>query len=134
MNVIIENDIELITINYLQGLGYKHLLGPDICPDGEHPERQYNEVILTSRLTDAIDRLNPDLSTEAKEDALKKVLRTDSPVALINNEIFHRYLTEGVDIEIRTDDGIRGKKVCLVDFENPENNEFLCVNQFTIIE
>lgn len=134
MNVIVENDIELIAIDYLQRLGYTYLNGPDISIDGEHPERSYNEVILTTRLTDAIDKLNPQLSSDAKEDALKKVLRTESPVALINNETFHCYLTEGVDIEIRTEHGIRGEKVYLVDFNNPENNEFICINQFTIIE
>ncbi len=61
-------------------------------------------------------------------------LRTDSPNLLINNEVFHRYLTEGVDVEVRRDDGIRGDKVYLVDFDNPDNNEFLALNQFTIIE
>jgi type I restriction enzyme R subunit len=61
-------------------------------------------------------------------------LRTESPNALINNETFHKYLTEGVDVEVRTADGIRGEKVYIVDFVNAENNEFLAINQFTIIE
>lgn len=134
MNTISENDIELIAISYLQSLGYKHLQGPDISPDGEHPERQYSDVVLITRLRDAIDKLNPHLSADAKEEVLKKVLRTESPHQLINNQNFHRYLTEGVDIEVRTADGIRGVKANLVDFNEPANNEFLCVNQFTIIE
>src|SRR5438034_4946262 len=108
MNVIVENDIELTAINYLQSLGYTYLQGPDISPDGEHPERQYNEVVLITRLQDAIDKFNPHLTADAKEEVLKKVLRTESPNALINNETFHRYLTEGIDIEVRTADGIRG--------------------------
>jgi type I restriction enzyme R subunit len=133
-NSITENEIEDIALSYLQGLGYSYLLGTDISPDGEHPERQYNEVVLVTRLRDAIDKLNPTLSQDAKEDALKKVLRTDSPNLLINNETFHRYLTEGVDVEVRTESGIRGEKVYIVDFEHPENNEFLAVNQFTVME
>ena len=133
-NSITENEIEEIALSYLQNLGYECILGTVISPDGEHPERQYNEVILTTRLRDAIDKLNPTISQDAKEDALKKVLRTDSPNLLINNETFHKYLTQGVDVEVRTADGIRGQKVYIVDFENPENNEFLAVNQFTIIE
>lgn len=133
-NSITENEIEEIALSYLQNLGYSYILGPDISPDGEHPERQYNEVILTTRLRDAIDKLNPTLGQDAKEDALKKVLRTNSPNALINNETFHKYLTQGIDVEVRTTDGIRGQKVYIVDFTNPENNEFLAVNQFTIIE
>jgi type I restriction enzyme R subunit len=108
--------------------------GTDIAPDGEHPERQYSEVTLTTRLRDAIDKLNPNITQEAKEDALKKMLRTESPNLLINNENFHRYLTGGVDVEIRTNGGIRGEKVYIVDFKNPENNEFLAINQFTVIE
>jgi len=133
-NSITENDIEDIALSYLQGLGYAYQLGTVISPDGEHPERQYNEVVLVTRLRDAIDKLNPNISQDAKEDALKKVLRTESPNALINNENFHRYLTDGVDVEMRTESGIRGEKIYIVDFENPENNEFLAINQFTVVE
>jgi type I restriction enzyme R subunit len=133
-NSITENDIEEIALSYLHGLGYEYLPGTEISPDGEHPERQYTDVVLVTRLRDAIDKLNPDLSQETKEDALKKVLRTESPNFLINNENFHRYLTDGVDVEIRTPSGIRGEKVYIVNFANPEKNEFLAVNQFTIIE
>lgn len=133
-NSITENDIEEIALSYLQGLGYTYQLGTVISPDGEHPERQYNEVVLVTRLRDAIDKLNPNISQDAKEDALKKVLRTESPNALINNENFHRYLTDGVDVEMRTESGIRGEKIYIVDFKNPENNEFLAVNQFTVVE
>ncbi len=134
MAAITENEIEQIALTYLQDIGYTYLLGITLLPDGEHPERQYNEVVLATRLRDAIDRLNPRITQDAKEDALKKVLRTESPNALINNEAFHKYLTEGVDVEVRTADGIRGEKVYLVDFQHPENNEFLAINQFTIIE
>lgn len=133
-NSITENEIEEIALGYLQSLGYNYLNGLVISPDGEHPERQYTDVVLTTRLRDAIDKLNPALTQDAKEDALKKVLRAESPNQLINNENFHRYLTDGVDVEVRTPSGIRGEKVNIIDFTNPENNEFLAVNQFTIIE
>ena len=134
MASITENEIEAIALSYLQNLGYSYILGTTLSPDGEHPERQYTDVVLTTRLRDAIDKLNPTITQDAKEDALKKVLRTESPNALINNEIFHKYLTEGVDVEVRTADGIRGEKVYIVDFVHAENNEFLAINQFTIIE
>jgi type I restriction enzyme R subunit len=133
-NSITENEIEEIALSYLQNLGYSYILGTTLSPDGEHPERQYTDVVLANRLRDAIDKLNPTITQDAKEDALKKVLRTESPNALINNETFHKYLTEGVDVEVRTADGIRGEKVYIVDFANAENNEFLAINQFTIIE
>ena len=134
MAIICENDIEKIALSYLQNLGYSCILGTDISPDGEHTERQYNEVVLVTRLRDAIDKLNPNITQDAKDDALKKILRTDSPNALINNENFHMYLTEGIDVEVRTTDGIRGEKVYIVDFNQPERNEFLAINQFTVIE
>jgi type I restriction enzyme R subunit len=134
MAIICENDIEKIALSYLQNLGYSCILGTDISPDGEHTERQYNEVVLVTRLRDAIDKLNPNITQDAKDDALKKILRTDSPNALINNENFHMYLTEGIDVEVRTADGIRGEKVYIVDFVEPEQNEFLAINQFTVIE
>ena len=134
MNLITENDIETIALNYLDQLGYKLLHGPEISTDGEHPERKYNEVVLVTRLRDAIDKLNPDIPFEAREDTLKKVLRSESPALIANNETIHRYVTEGMDIEYRTESGIKGDKLYLVDFKNPERNEFLAVNQFTVIE
>jgi type I restriction enzyme R subunit len=88
-NTITENEIEQIAIDYLQGLGYTYLNGLTISPDGEHPERHYSDVVLITRLRDAMDKLNPNINQDVKDDALKKLLRTDSPNALINNETFH---------------------------------------------
>ncbi|MBX2899827.1 MAG: type I restriction endonuclease subunit R, partial [Cyclobacteriaceae bacterium] len=136
MAAITENDIEQIALGYLKTLGYLYVYGPAISPDESNtqPERQYNEVVLVQRLRAAIEKLNPNAPPEAQEDAIKKVLRTDSLDALLNNETFHRYLTEGIDVEVRTAEGIRGTKVYLIDFQQPTNNEFLAINQFTIIE
>lgn len=136
MATITENEIEQIALGYLKTLGYLYVYGPAISPDelNPQPERQYNEVVLVQRLRTAIEKLNPNLPPDAQEDAIKKVLRTDSPDALLNNETFHRYVTEGIDVEVRTAEGLRGTKVYLVDFQEPTNNEFLAINQFTIIE
>ena len=142
MQTISENDIEQIALGYLKTLGYNYVWGPAISPDYSSPsgggqegvERQYHEVVFTNRLRSAIDTLNPNLPAEAKEDALKKVLRAESPNQLINNETFHKYLTEGIDVEVRTKDGIRGEKVYIIDFDQVDRNEFLAINQFTIIE
>jgi type I restriction enzyme R subunit len=134
MHTITETQVESICLEYLKELGYDFLYGPDISPDGMFPERQYNVVVLVNRLKSAIDRLNPLITSDARDEALKKVLRTNSTDLLINNEEIHQYLTEGIDIEYRKDDNIRGDKVYLVDFNKPNNNEFLAVNQFTVIE
>ena len=120
MHTLTESEVENIGLSYLEEQNYSHLYGPDISPDGIFMERQYGEVVLVNRLRDAIDRLNPQISDEGKADAIKKVLRTDSPGLLVNNETFHKYLTEGIEIELRKDGSIRGDKVNLVDFNDPE--------------
>ena len=133
-SVLSEDHIEQIVIQEFIDLGYSYVNGADISPDGVAQERAYDEVILKNRLRSAITRLNPTVPVDAQEDALKKLLRSDSPNLFQNNYTIHKYLTEGVDVEYRKGDRIVGDKVWLIDYENPTNNEFLVVNQFTIIE
>ena len=132
--VISEDHIEQIIIQEFIELGYSYVKGSDISPEGKSQEREYNEVVLKNRLHAAISKLNPNVPYEAQEEAVKKVLRTDSPNLFQNNYQVHKYLTDGVDVEYRKGDRIVGDKVWLLDYENPTNNEFLVVNQFTIIE
>ena len=134
MAVISEDHIEQIIIQEFIELGYSYVNGADISPEGMAQEREYNEVVLKNRLHTAISKLNPNVPFEAQEEAVKKVLRTDSPNLFQNNYQVHKYLTDGVDVEYRKGDRIVGDKVWLIDYENPTNNEFLVVNQFTIIE
>ncbi len=132
--VISEDHIEQIVIQEFIELGYNFINGADISPDSIAQEREYHEVVLKQRLQHAIATINPNVPAEAQEEALRKVLRSDSPNLFQSNYIFHRYLTEGVDVEYRKGDRIIGDKVWLVDYENPERNEFLVINQFTVIE
>src|SRR3989304_5185347 len=135
MNKITENDIEQYTIEELKRLGFQFLHGPDISPDGECPERRaYSDVILADRLRAAIQRLNPNIPADAGEQALRDVQRINSPDLLANNEAFHRFLTDGVPVQYRLDDNEKNDYVWLIDFANPLNNEFLVVNQYTVIE
>lgn len=134
MAVISEDNIEQIIIQEFVELGYQYINGTDISPDGSMPERDYNEVVLKNRLQEAIAKLNPTIPYEAQEEALRKVLRSDSPELFQNNYQFHKYLTEGVDVEYRKENRIAGDKVWLIDYKNPSNNEFLVINQFTVIE
>lgn len=134
MAVISEDHIEQIVIQEFIDLGYSYVNGADISPDGLAQEREFDEVVLKQRLQTAIAKLNPNIPYEAQEEAIKKVLRTDSPNLFQNNYQVHKYLTDGVDVEYRKGDRIAGDKVWLIDYENPTNNEFLVVNQFTIIE
>ncbi len=134
MAVISEDNIEQIIIQEFIELGYQYINGTDISPDGAMPERDYNEVVLKNRLQETIANLNPTIPYEAQEEALRKVLRSDSPELFQNNYQFHKYLTEGVDVEYRKGNRIAGDKVWLIDYQNPSNNEFLVINQFTVIE
>jgi len=132
--VISEDNIEQVIIQEFIELGYTYVAGVDDSPEGIAQEREFDEVVLKSRLRQAIASLNKNIPADAQDEALKKVLRTDSPNLYQNNYTFHKYLTEGVDVEYRKGDRIVGDKVWLLDFENPSNNVFLVVNQFTIIE
>jgi type I restriction enzyme R subunit len=132
---ITENTIEQFAIDLLQQSGYQYLYGPDIAPDGEHPERNsYEVVLLTGRLQNAVGRINPNLPKNALQEAIKEIQRINSPDLIANNETFHRMLTEGIKVSYQKDGHERGDLVWLIDFNNPDNNEFLVVNQFTVIE
>lgn len=132
--VISENQIEQILIEELIDLDYTYVHGGYISPDGPQEERTFQEVVLKERLRSAIAKLNPSVPYDAQEEALKRVLRADSPDLVMNNYTFHKHLTEGVEVEYRKGDRIVGDKVWLVDYQQPSSNEFLVVNQLTIIE
>ena len=136
LNTIYESDIEEAALEWLAELGYTVLHGSDIAPDTPDAERSaYNEVILTRRLQEAVARLNPNIPIETQEEAVRKVLNPDLPALVQNNRAFHQMLVDGVEVEYRQADGtIRGDRVRLVDFDTPENNDWLAVNQFTVVE
>lgn len=135
-HIITESDIEQITLDILSELGYEIVYGPDIACDGIKPKRKsYSDIVLIERLINAIDKFNPKIPQEVKEQAIKKILRQESPKLIVNNQNFHKMLVDGIDVEYRRKEGtIIGDKIWLFDFENPENNEFLAVNQFTVFE
>lgn len=136
MAYLSEADIEAMLLEQLEGLGYARLSDAVIGPDGSAPEREaYSDVLLVGRLEQAIDRLNPDIPPEARHDALKKVIASQSPSLIEENRRLHRALVEGVDVEFYAKDGtIRGDKVRLVAFDDVTANDWLAVNQFTVVE
>ena len=135
MKFIVEQSVEDASLELLQEMGYKVVYGPDIAPDGERPERaRWDDVVLVERLRSAIDKFNPNIPSEAKEEAIKKILRSTSHKLIQNNKVFHNYLVNGVEVEYRFKGRIKGDIVQLFNFEKPKSNEFLAINQFTIIE
>ncbi|MBW2343913.1 MAG: type I restriction endonuclease subunit R [Deltaproteobacteria bacterium] len=136
MAIITESEVETAALSWFESLGYTILHGPEIAPGEPTAERDsYQEVILPRRLQDAIARLNPDIPADALEEAFRKVTLPESPSLIANNRAFHRRLVDGVEVEYRRGDGsIAGDRVRLVDFDDPDNNDWLAVNQFTVAE
>lgn len=134
-NTFNESTVEEAALSWFEELGYAVVHGPIIAPGEQNAERgSFGDVVLAGRLREAVDRINADIPNEAREEALRKVLRLESPSLVGNNRAFHRMLRDGVEVEYRTDDGaIRGDRVRLVDFDRPANNDWLAVNQFAVI-
>jgi type I restriction enzyme R subunit len=130
-----ENQVEALAIEFLQSLKWHHLHGLAIAPEAEKSEREnFEQVLLLARLRRAIARLNPDIPEEAQDQAFKTVQRITSPQLIANNEQVQKYLSDGVHVQYRIGNRERGDSVWFIDFANPENNEFLAVNQYTVVE
>ena len=135
MPTLTESKIEEFAIGLFEQLGYRYLYGPDIAPDGINPKRvSFEEIVMVESLRHAVYRINHTLPQEVCDEAINQVLRIASPDLLSNNETFHRMLTEGVSVSVHKEGAERGELVWLVDFDNPLNNDFTVVNQYTIVE
>lgn len=136
-----EADIEQFALACLKEQGYQHAYGPTLGPPdslhGGDERRHYDDVVLRGRLEQFVHRHNHYLPAEARQDAVRQVLRVGEELApLAANEAFHRLLTEGVPVEYRdpASGEVRGDRVWLVDWQQLEQNALLAVNQLTISE
>jgi type I restriction enzyme R subunit len=130
-----EDLLEEAAIEIFQEMDYNYVFAPDIGQDGEYPERKdYKDVILEQRVKDALFNINRHLPEEALEEAYRKIITFNSPILEENNRSFHKMLVEGIDVTFRKDGGIKTEKAFIVDFKEPDKNDFLVTNQFTIIE
>lgn len=131
-----ESTIEEAALAWYESLGWATAHGPEIAPGELHAERQdYGQTVLEQRLRDAFARLNPELPPEALDDAYRKLIRPEGSTLEMLNRHFHRMLVDGVTVEYREPEGeIRGSQARVVDFHDVQNNDWLAVNQFTVIE
>lgn len=131
-----ESIVEEAALAWFAGLGYAVLAGPTIAPDEPFAERSdYGQVLLSGRLRQALTRLNPTAAPAALDEALRKLTRPDRPSLLTSNHHLHRLLVDGVTVEYQRPDGsIAGAQVQVLDYQNPDNNDWLAVNQFTVVE
>ena len=131
--MINEEQVEQLAIEWFKELGYEYFLGVDIAPESENPQRSsYQEVLLQKRLHVSLCKLNPTLPQSAIDEAIHLLKKPQNVTLIQNNRDFHQMLLQGVSVEIKKDEESRGDVVKLIDFENPKNNDFVIVNQFTI--
>ena len=136
MSAITESEVESATLSWLSDIGWRTAHGPDIAPGTPGAERSdYGDVILVQRLRDALARLNPNLPADALDDAFRKLTRSQGTTLETRNRAFHRMTVDGVTVEYRDANGaVRGDQARVVDFDDPANNYWLAVNQFTVVE
>jgi type I restriction enzyme R subunit len=131
-----ESEIEQATLAWLESVGWAIANGAEIAPGEPGAEREsYTQVILERRLRDALARLNPTLPSDARDEAFRRLIRVDGADLIQRNRALHRVLVDGVTVEYRDGEGaIRGAQARVIDFDQPERNDWLAVNQFSVTE
>ncbi|TDR16748.1 type I restriction endonuclease subunit R [Marinicella litoralis] len=131
--MITEDQLEQLCIEWFQSIGYDHICGYDIAPDGINPERfDYRQIILNDRLLDRLQTFNPQIPHATLEQVVLQLSKAETPILIKNNKSFHQLLLQGVKVEYKENDKSKVEYVQLIDFEKVTNNQFLVVNQFTI--
>ncbi|WP_438349438.1 type I restriction endonuclease subunit R [Paenibacillus sp. FA6] len=128
-----EDQLERQALEWFEEQGYQYKCGSELAFDGNIPERRdYSQVILTPRLLSVLKRINPDIPNAILEEVASAMEKPEHLSLMANNRHFHELLLDGVSVEIEIDGEKRGDSVKLIDFNDPSNNDFLVVNQFTI--
>ena len=131
-----ESVVEQAGLAWLENCGWTVAHGPNIAPDAPDTERSnYSKVVLGERLQVALSRLNPNLPPDALEDVFRRLTRSEGATFEGRNRVFHRMVVDGVTVEYRDAEGaVRGAQARVIDFDDPANNDWLTVNQFTVVE
>jgi type I restriction enzyme, R subunit len=128
-----EEALERLALTWFQDSGWEHRFGPDVAPDGETPERaDYRQLVVTGRLREALQRLNPSVPDAVLEEVLQRVVKLQEPSLVQSNRRFHEALVDGISVEVEQGGIKRGDRVRLIDFEHPQANRYLVVNQYTV--
>ena len=135
MAYLSESVVEQAALDWFRGLGYDVVGGPDMPPGPQSLRESYADAFFPSVARGALERLNPNLPTDALDDAFRKLTRPEGSTLAARNRAFHRLAVDGVTVEYRDDSGaIRGAQAQVLDFEQPANNDWLVVNQFRVEE
>lgn len=122
-----EEQLEDITLNILENLGYERINGYNL-------DRDYHSVFMDNALFDDLCRINKEFNDSHIQEAVKTIKTLSHGNPIEDNKTFTRYLLEGVPVQIKTNSGYQYKNIKLIDFDNIDNNHFQAVQQFTIIE
>ncbi|WP_308002392.1 type I restriction endonuclease subunit R [uncultured Parolsenella sp.] len=126
-----EDWFEQVVVEHLvDNLGYEHLYGPDVRRSSD----DYRDVFLPDVLPDALARINKELPSAAIDEAILKILNVEGGTLEQRNETFNDYLQSGVEVRYFDGEQDRDEIVRLLDFDDPGNNDFHVVNQWTFVE
>ncbi len=129
MTVLTESVVEDAALDWLRGLGYNVIAGPDMPPGPYALRESYSDVVFASTLRGALGRVNPNLPGEALDDAFRRLTRPEGSTLEARNRAFHRLLVDGVTVEYRNAEGaVRGAQARVIDFDEPDRNDWLAVN------
>lgn len=132
--MITEDQLEQLCLSWFKEIGYDYVCGYDIAPDASAPERgDFRQLILTGRLLTQLQKINPHIPVATLEQVILQIAKPETPVLIKNNKQFHQYLQEGVKVDFKLNCEDKTDYVQLVDFSNTHNNQFLVVNQFSIL-
>jgi len=132
--MITEDQLEQLCLEWFQSIGYGYANGYDIAPDGEMPERSdYRQIVLFGRLLKQLQIINPHIPFSVLETVAQQVAKPETPILIKNNKTFHQWLLEGIKVSFKEQGEDKTDYVQLIDFSHSANNQFLVVNQFTIM-
>lgn len=132
--MITEDQLEQLCLSWFEEIGYDYVCGYDIAPDASAPERSdFRQLILTGRLLTQLQIINPHIPVATLEQVILQIAKPETPILIKNNKQFHQYLQEGVKVDFKLNGEDKTDYVQLVDFSNTHNNQFLVVNQFSIL-
>ena len=133
MALVTEDQVEQQAIGWFKELGYQYKIGYEMAPDGEAPERpDYRSVVLPDRLKAALARINLDIPQAAIATALSQLVNPNIPALMSCNRQVHEWLTTGVKVIYHQGNEEVGRQLRVIDFDDPGNNDWLVVNQFTV--
>ncbi|MDE4761108.1 type I restriction endonuclease, partial [Klebsiella pneumoniae] len=128
-----EDDLEQQCLQWFAEQGWEVLHGPDIAPDGDNPLRaSFHDVFLRPVMLEQLQTINPHLPVSALEEVIQRIAHAHSPDLIVSNKAFHHLLLNGVPVEYKHEDKVIHDNALLMDFNHPDNNRFMVVNQVAI--